>query len=206
MRLPVRLSVPHAGLCVPPEAQPYCRLTPEQIAADGDEGAGEIYDLRGHVAEFVTTDVARAIVDLNRAEDDRRPDGVVKTETCWNVPVYSEYPSEEIIAVLLEKYYRPYHEKLSAAPQGARIGIDCHTMAATGPPVGPDPGKERPYICLSNAEGTCPQHWMETFRDCFSSLFKGPVLINTPFKGGFITRAHAREMPWMQLVSSLLRL
>jgi N-formylglutamate amidohydrolase len=45
--------------------------------ADGDEGAAEIYDLKDHAAEFVTTDIARAIVDLNRAEDDRRPDGVV---------------------------------------------------------------------------------------------------------------------------------
>ena len=46
------------------------------LAAVGDVEAAEIYDLRERVAEFLTTDVARAVLDLNRAPDDRRPDGV----------------------------------------------------------------------------------------------------------------------------------
>ena len=73
MRLPLLLSVLHAGLGVPPEAEAYCALTPEQIAEDGDEGAAEIYDLHSVVTAFHTTDVARAIVDMNRSEDDRPP-------------------------------------------------------------------------------------------------------------------------------------
>ena len=43
MKLPLLLSVPHAGLQVPPEAASYCVLTPRQIEEDGDEGAAEIY-------------------------------------------------------------------------------------------------------------------------------------------------------------------
>ncbi len=31
MKLPLLLSVPHAGLQVPPEAAPYCFLNPRQI-------------------------------------------------------------------------------------------------------------------------------------------------------------------------------
>ena len=90
MKLPILMSVPHAGLQVPPEAAPCCCLTESEIIADGDDGAAEIYDLADHVAEYVTTGIARAIVDQNRAVDDRRADGVVKTHTCWNVPVYRE--------------------------------------------------------------------------------------------------------------------
>ena len=141
MRLPLLLSVPHAGLSVPPEAQPNCILTPKEIEADGDVGAAEIYDLESDVTAFLTTDIARAIVDLNRAEDDRQKDGVVKTHTCWDVPVYDPFPSEQIIEALLEGYYRPYHARLrELATTGVRLGVDCHTMAAEGPPVGPDPG------------------------------------------------------------------
>ena len=76
MTLPIAISLPHAGLHVPAEAAPYCQLTREQLSKDGDEGASEIYALQDEVAEFITTDVARAIVDLNRSPDDRRSDGV----------------------------------------------------------------------------------------------------------------------------------
>ena len=75
MTLPLLISVPHAGLRVPPEAERFCKLTETEIAKDGDEGAAEIYTIESEVECYVTTDIARAIVDLNRAEDDRRKDG-----------------------------------------------------------------------------------------------------------------------------------
>ena len=204
MSLPLLLSVPHAGLKVPPEAAPYCVLTAREIAEDGDEGAAAIYDLEAEVAAFQTTDIARAIVDLNRAEDDRRRDGVVKTHTCWNVPVYGAPLPEDVIERLLDRYHRPYHRRLAAlaAAGGARLAVDCHTMAATGPPVGPDVGQERPWICLGYGEGTCPTPWIEALRDCFADLIGPHVTINEPFGGGYITRHHAAEMPWLQLEMS----
>jgi N-formylglutamate deformylase len=200
VKLPLLLSVPHAGLRVPAEAESYCALTPREIAADGDEGAAEIYALESQVVAFHTTDVARAIVDLNRAPDDRRPDGVVKTHTCWNVPVYREFPPEEVVEALLDRYYWPYQRGLSGLAGGeAILGVDCHTMLAKGPPIGPGPGIERPWVCLSNGEGTCPQPWIESLRQCFEEVFDGPVTINDPFRGGYITRTHSAEMPWVQL-------
>ncbi|MDE0392667.1 MAG: N-formylglutamate amidohydrolase [Rhodospirillales bacterium] len=204
MSLPLLLSVPHAGLTVPLEAEPWCVLTEREIAEDGDEGAAEIYDLESAVAAFQTTDVARAIVDLNRAEDDRRGDGVVKTHTCWNVPVYRAPLSEAAIEQLLDRYHRPYHRRLAelAAEGYARLAIDCHTMAAKGPPVGPDSGQERPWICLGYGEGTCPTSWIEALRDCFVERIGPRVTINEPFSGGYITRHHAADMPWLQLEMS----
>lgn len=200
MSLPLLLSVPHAGLGVPPEAEPFCVLTPEEIAEDGDEGAAEIYALEAEVAAFQTAGIARAIVDLNRAPDDRRPDGVVKTHTCFNVPVYREFPPEPVIETLLDRYYWPYQRALTRlASRDLRLAIDCHTMLAIGPPIGPGPGIERPWVCLSNADGTCPQDWIEALRRCFQEVFDGPVTINDPFRGGYITRTHAAEMPWVQL-------
>ncbi len=200
MKLPLLISVPHAGLWIPPEVRGICALTPQQIAADGDEGAAEIYDLKEEATAFVTTDVARAIVDLNRDEDDRTPDGVVKTHTCWNVPVYDEFPGEEVIEALLDRYHRPYHTRLrDLARADVKLGLDCHTMAAKGPPVGPDAGLDRPWICLSNADGTCPQDWLESLASSFRRILEGPVSLNVPFKGGHIIRSHAAELPWIQM-------
>lgn len=201
MTLPLAVSVPHAGWRIPREADRYCILTQREVEEDGDVGAREIYAiLEDEVARFTTTDIARAIIDLNRAVDDRRPDGVVKTHTCWNVPVYEPFPPEEIVEELLELYYHPYHARLSAfAKAPVKIGLDCHTMAAEGPPVGPDPGVIRPRVCLSNADGTCPQEWIEAMRDAFVGTFGEDVRVNDPFQGGYITRSHAKEMPWMQI-------
>ncbi len=200
MKLPLLLSVPHAGLQVPPEAAPYCFLNPRQILEDSDEGAAEIYDLAPEVAVYRTTAIARCIVDLNRGPGDRRADGVVKTHTCLEVPVYERHPPREVVDALLSRYHRPYHRDLTRlARPPVRCGVDCHTMLAKGPPIGPGPGLERPWVCLSNGGGTCPPEWISILQRCFQQVCDGLVAINDPFKGGFIIRAHAAEMPWIQL-------
>lgn len=199
-KLPLLLSVPHAGLQVPPEVEPLSLLTPEQIAKDGDEGAAEIYDLAQHVEAYVSTEIARAFVDQNRAVDDRRADGVVKTHTCWEERIYREALSEETVSTLLDRYHRPYHEALAAAATrpGVICGIDGHTMAAIAPPIGPDVGP-RPEVCLGNADGTCPASWIESLAECLRDQLPGRITINDPFRGGYITRSQPGGIPWIQI-------
>jgi N-formylglutamate amidohydrolase len=199
MKLPLIISVPHAGLAVPQEAAAYCALTPGQILADSDEGAAEIYDLKSEVTAYITTDIARAIVDMNRAEHDRGRDGIVKTHTCYNARVYHRPLPEDVIETLLDCYYRPYHQRLSESAADAGFGIDCHTMAAVGPPSATDSGCERPNICLSNAQGTCPRDWFEKMVHCLETSFDSKISVNHPFKGGHIIRSHSSELPWIQL-------
>ena len=201
MSLPLLLSVPHAGTEVPTEVAAYCALTPEQIIADGDEGAADIYALADEVSAHVTTTVARAVVDLNRASDDFSRDGAIKTHTCWEVPVWDPPLPPELANVLIDTYWRPYHEQLRDLGTSGRflLGVDGHTMAAHGPPVGPDAGAERPAACLSNADGTCPTRWIETLQAGLARRLGQQVTINRPFRGGYITRSHAGEMPWLQI-------
>ena len=139
---------------------------------------------------------------MNRAADDFRKDGVIKTHTCYDVPVYKEFPSQELIERLLTDYYHPYHQKLESLKdkQRIKIGIDCHTMVAVGPPIGPDAGKERPLVCISNADGTCPGEWLPCLAQCFQKVFPNEqVNINSPFKGGYIIRHHSKDLPWLQI-------
>jgi formiminoglutamase len=203
MTLPILISLPHAGLLVPESLRPNCLLSPEQIVEDGDETAFEIYSpLKDKVAAFVTTDIARAVLDMNRQEDDLRKDGVIKTHTCWAIPIWQRPLDETIHLQLLEHYHRPYHQQLTelAKESGLILAIDCHTMAAYGPPVGPDPGEKRPQVCLGNADGqSCPDEWMEMLKSAFHTYFPGEVGINQPFSGGYITHYHGHEMPWVQL-------
>lgn len=199
--LPLFLSIPHAGLRIPPEVAPLCLLTPRQIEVDGDEGAAEIYSFTNQVRGHLSTEIARVAVDLNRDEADRRPDGVVKQTTIWNEPVYSQPLSETLIEQLLDRYYRPYHRQLREAINRSHLlAIDCHTMAEFGPPLSPDPGTRRPMICLGDDHGrTCPAGWMKILYSSFEQQFPNSVQINQPFAGGFITRNHGRHHPWVQL-------
>jgi len=200
MKLPLLLSVPHTGLEIPDEVKEICLLTEQEIQEDSDEEADEIYfPLQTHVAGFVTTPVARAVIDMNRDIKDRRKDGIVKTHTCWNKRIYSEPLSKKQVRKLIDEYYVPYHEKLMKLSAGAVLGVDCHTMAALGPPVGPDPWKRRPYICLSNGGGTCPEETLMTLALYLEEVFGFPVSVNKPFKGGYIIKKHAPELPWIQV-------
>jgi formiminoglutamase len=199
MKLPILISVPHAGFEIPSEVKIYNLLTQKEIICDGDEGASEIYAIESHVQAYVTTDIARAFVDVNRSANDRRRDGVVKTHTCWNVPIYMDLLPEDLIEAIISKYYLPYHMKLTLFSVGMKFGIDCHTMAEIAPPVSPDPGQKRPSVCLSNADGAFPIDWLKIMRDCFQHSFQVEVLLNRPFKGGYIIQAHASEMPWVQV-------
>lgn len=199
MKLPLIISVPHAGLTIPEEAADYCALTEKQILADSDEGASEIYDLKSEVAGYVTTDIARAIVDMNRAEHDRSKDGIIKTHTSYDVQVYHKPIDEELVKVLLDRYYHPYHQQLSESVGKVKLGVDCHTMAAVGPPCAKDSGCGRPNICLSNADGTLPQEWFERLVHCFEESFNSDISVNHPFKGGHIIRSHSSELPWAQI-------
>lgn len=199
MTLPLLVSVPHGGSEIPQEVESLNLLTPRQIREDGDEGAAEIYDIAMEVRRYVSTSIARAFVDMNRAETDRSKDGVVKTHTCLDVPIYEEPLAEDIVRILLDRYHRPYHRMLSSAAGKVVLGIDCHTMAEIGPPVGPDAGSVRPLICLSNADGTCPDEWFDSLIRCLSDAFETEPAGNRPFRGGFIIRSHAHELPWVQL-------
>jgi N-formylglutamate deformylase len=202
MTLPIAISVPHAGLQIPDEAARYCQLTSAQITKDGDEFAAEIFDFRPEVSEYITTEVARAIVDLNRAPNDRRPDGVVKTHTIWNEPIYSEPIPDEIIDQLLANHYHPYHRRLSKFSKcDLMFAVDCHTMAAEAPPIGPAPGTKRPEICIGNVQGqSFPASWTTLLHDSFQQAFAPfSVTLNEPFAGGYICQYHGREMPWVQL-------
>ena len=66
MKLPFLVSVPHAGLQIPQEVQDICILTPEDIYADSDSGAAEIYyDLETSVKSFIPVNVTAVFATMS---------------------------------------------------------------------------------------------------------------------------------------------
>jgi len=147
MTLPLLLSIPHGGDRVPPEATPKLALSAADIFSDGDACTRTIYDLSGVVTAVHQTDIARAVIDLNRAPEDRapqHPDGVVKSLTTDRIPVWRDGgpPSRELADILIDRYWRPYHARLEtlAANPDLILAIDCHSMADVAPAIAAAPG------------------------------------------------------------------
>ena len=209
MALPILLSIPHGGSQTPPEVADRVIASPADIFEDGDPFTPEIYDLGDRVVHVESARIARAFVDLNRAEDDRppgNPDGVVKTATCFDRPIYSASLDDETTERLLARYHRTYHAALEeeARDAGAVLALDCHSMAAVPPPVAPDADRPRPLFCVSNGDGvTCDDGLLRELAARLVDAFEcrpGDVTLNRPFKGGYITRRHGRHpLPWIQV-------
>ena len=211
-RFPVLLSIPHGGTEVPGEIRDRVTISAKDQFEDSDALTQEIYGLGKEVLVQVQSKVARAFVDMNRAEDDRppqNPDGVVKTQTCHGKTVYQ--PDKELDDAstqrLLDTYYFPYHQSIAnalAQNPDLQLALDCHTMEAVAPVISPDPGQQRPLICLGNNHGkSCPQAMADRLADCFREGFgleEKDVVLNKPFAGGYITRTYGeRILPWVQV-------
>jgi len=213
MSLPVLLSIPHGGMDVPIELLGRVCLERADLFDDSDAYSREIYDLGERVAAVISTGIARAFIDLNRAPDDlpaQNPDGVVKSHTCYGKAIYCKdaQPDENLVKRLLDKYYFSYHRRIKNILSGddplPELALDCHSMAAVGPAISPDKGKKRPMICLGDVRGTsCPRGKTEQLAACMREAFslrENEVTINRPFAGGYITRTYGgRPLPWIQV-------
>ena len=219
---PLLISIPHSGGTVPPEVADMVRITGRDIFYDGDALTREIYDFGKSVDAVIETPIARAIVDVNRAYDDRppeNPDGVVKTVTTDGTLVYREgmFPDDALVEDLLQRYYFPYHETLGdlLSNRSIRLALDCHSMLERSPAASVRPGEPRPLICLSNRGDehgmpvrgrgpvTCPPEWIRALAESLRRAFagEGEVAMNDPFAGGYISQYHYERsgIPWIQI-------
>jgi formiminoglutamase len=220
IRLPLLVSVPHGGYGIPRDMVPRLALTFPDIFADGDPCTRSIYSFGDFVCAYHDSDIARAIIDLNRADDDLPPrnvDGVIKSHTVLGKAVYlpGKEPDRRLIDDLLQRFYYPYHRKIAqdmATDPSLICGLDCHSMLEFPPGRGNSAEKERPFICLSNGgdengygkndEIFCPPDLINLLADCLRSQFPAEaesITLNDPFSGGHISQMHGRQIPWIQV-------
>jgi formiminoglutamase len=227
-RLPILVSIPHGGWQVAPEIADIWALAERDAFHDGDPFTARIFDFGDRVEAQLVMEYYRAVIDLNRREDDiapGNPDGVVKSQTCYNAEVYKPgcLPGPDLKQILLDRYYRSYHGALDEILEhrDLQLGVDCHSMAAVSPPIENDAGKARPLICLGNlgdSEGspcepfrriTAPPELILFMRDEFRKVFAHEdvdlevpdvATANVPFSGGYITqRVGGGPLPFVQI-------
>jgi N-formylglutamate deformylase len=200
MQLPILVTVPHAGVKIPSEVREFCGLDEFQINRDSAAQARQIFNFRNKVLAYVSTDVARAIIDVDRAAFDRTMDGIVKLNTRWLTPVFRQPLGEVLIQQLIEKYYKPFHQQINSEwGDDLLMGITCRTMSPSAPPLGQNPSQRRGDICIGDCFGeTLPLGWAADLAVCFAKYFED-VTVNAPFPGDFITKHYGQDLPWAQI-------
>lgn len=219
VKLPLLISVPHGGYTIPLDLQPRISIDLHDIFPDSDPCTRQIYAFENEVYYYHDSDTARAVIDLNRTMDDlppANPDGVIKSHTIMGKEVYRNgcQPDTLMIRKLLHKYYLPYHRKLTEYMEDTSLlcGLDCHSMLEFLPDIEPVKKNERPFICLGNcgdeggegddSELTCHPDLIQLLADCLRSEFPEEaenIVLNTPFRGGHISRFHSKDLPWIQI-------
>lgn len=211
-KFPVLLSIPHGGREKPPELEEHLCISEKDLFDDSDPFVIEIYDLGDKVEKVISTNIARAFVDLNRSIRDlppENPDGLIKSSTCYQKPIYilGKEPDYSLREDLIQKYYRPYHKSIqkSLHDLDLQLCLDCHSMASVAPNISPDGNKKtRPLFCLSNQDGQSSSiQLIELFADCISkgfSIDRKEISLNDPFHGGYITKTYGNNpIPWIQV-------
>ena len=211
-RLPILLSIPHGGTQKPPELEGRLCISNKDLFDDSDPFVIEIYDLDKKVQRVISTNIARAFVDLNRSPQDlppTNPDGLIKSSTCYQKPIYhqGQEPGDSLRELLINLYYFPYHRRIQQSFNefDLQLCLDCHSMASVAPDISPDGNnKKRPMFCLSNQDGKTSSNEMieqlaKSIQHSFS-LEKDDVQLNKPFKGGYITKTYGNKpIPWIQV-------
>ncbi len=230
MTLPIAIILPHAGLKTPQELVGRVALTESHIFNEADIFTDELFNYRDQVLHWVSFPYARAIIDVNRAEEpalSRPGDGIVKRQTSYGVSVYhpGQEPDPEMERLLINRYWRPWHEKLKGIASDTRVKLvlDCHSMAAIGPSAYTDanPNQVRPRVSISNlgdwdGDARTPDQRISADPHVTrmlavqlgKNLDNTPTLasvgarsaVNTPYIGGYDIAAHGgRTQPWLML-------
>ena len=208
LRIPVLLSVPHCGTAFPDEL--ITQYNPHLIHApdDTDWFVNQLYDFAPSIGiAMITAVYNRWVIDLNR-DPENKPlysDGRIITGLCpvtnfLGEPLYADR-REEVSATeverRMEKYYRPYHQKIKNLLEdlksefGRVLLWDCHSIRQYVKTI----YKEKlPDLILGDADGVSasPGTIEVAFNNLSSSSYS--VSHNFPFKGGYITRHYGKPL------------
>lgn len=203
-RLPLLISVPHAGTEVPGEIFERFSL-PAQTVPDTDWHVDRLYAFAREMgASMLVANYSRYVVDLNRAPDSRPLYAGVPTSpicalhTFGGEPVYieGEAPDEEEIAKRVAIYWQPYHRALEEellrlrTEHGLALLWDAHSVGSEVPSL--FEGMLPEFNFGTRDDRSCPRSLADSLLDRVAREGKYGVVLNGRFKGGYITHHYGR--------------
>lgn len=201
---PLLVSMPHVGTLVPDALAR--RLTPAALQLpDTDWHVDRLYDfLPALGAGVLRATHSRILVDLNRPPDGRPLyPGASNTELCPTTlfddgAVYlpGQAPDETEIEERVERYWRPYHDRLAAELAALRdrhgyvLLFDAHSIRSVVPRFF---AGRLPDINLGTASGAAaPRTLAERLLATAKASDRCTSVLDGRFTGGYITRRYGR--------------
>jgi len=221
----VVFSSPHSGAAMPDGFVADSRLDRHALRSSEDSFVDQLFAGAPQFgAPLISATMARAYVDLNRAEDELDPamiDGVPRRGSNPRIAAglgviprvvaegrvirHGKISRDEADA-RIARFHRPYHQQLTAllaerkAKFGAAILVDCHSMPHEALAAAPLVDGKRPDIILGDRFGASCDRWISnTVTDIFQSAgFR--VARNAPFAGGYITQKNGHPSKGLQAI------
>ena len=204
--------MPHTGTYVPDHLKE--RLSPEALALpDTDWHLERLYDFLDEAgASVLAATHSRYVVDLNRPPDNANlypgqdTTGLVPVDTFHKQPVYlpGTEPGPEEVLHRLQKYWKPYHEKLATELErlrrahGVALLWDAHSIFSVVPRF--FSGKLTDFN-LGTADGrSCDGFVGQGLLSVLQSDPSFTSVLNGRFKGGYITRTYGNPAGGVQAV------
>jgi N-formylglutamate amidohydrolase len=214
---PVFIAVPHAGRVYPDELEALSRLSNQDLSILEDRHADALVEAAlasGHHA--LVADVARAWIDLNRAEDEldsvwiapkdralvptrstakvRGGLGVIPTRLAAAGEIWRQPLTATDVQRRIDEHHRPYHHAMREALHqrrqmfGAALLIDLHSM----PPVRSEKGEAPPHIVIGDLfRRSADPDLVDLVRaECEAAGFV--IAYNVPYAGGATLERHSR--------------
>jgi N-formylglutamate deformylase len=207
----VVVEVPHAGLGLDPQALATLAASARALGADADLYVDELYaDAPDAGAALICSRVSRYVCDLNRAGSDvdalaveggtarSSPHGFVWRTTTEGRPALLGAVSQAEYQRRLERYHRPYHERIAEllearrARHGFAILLCAHSMPSRGRDGHDDAGVERADIVPGTRGRTTAGAPVIALVEQLAAAEGFRLRHDEPYRGGFTTGHYGR--------------
>jgi len=211
---PLLVSMPHVGTDIPDDIAAGMTEAGRAMP-DTDWYVDRLYDFLDELgASTIASTHSRYVIDLNRPPDDENlypgqdTPGLVPIDTFDHQPIYQAgaEPDADEIARRLERYWRPYHEKLRSTldelveEHGVAFLFEAHSIRSEVPRLWRG---RLPDLNLGTGDGSsCAAGIAAAMLEAAEDSADYTAVLNGRFKGGYITRRYgepARNIHAVQL-------
>ena len=212
---PLIISIPHSGSYYPKDFLKYKAIDIKKLKIMEDFKTDTFIDkINLNLADIFIAECSRAVVDLNRSRqslDDSMFNSKIKTtpheevlliksglgvipSKCYTEEIFKSKLPNFYISKMLEKYYDPFHKKLSERINYLKLKfgvvylIDIHST-----PTLSNDKKKFPDVIIGDNFGKSSE---ENFKNNLITYFNNLNLrlsINSPYSGGYITRKYGKK-------------